>query len=100
MTEGWPRWRVRLLAALALATTLGATAQGQGQAPPAKNPFLKLVEPWPDAKTMRQRKVEAEALRLFAEKIGERSAIVAANSRRGGSAGHPASCCRIHPGRF
>ena len=57
---------VRLLAALALATTLAATAQGQGQAPPAKNPFLKLVEPWPDAKTMRQRKVEAEALRLFA----------------------------------
>ena len=35
------------------------------QAPPAKNPLLKLAQPWPDADQLRQRKAEAEALRLF-----------------------------------
>jgi hypothetical protein len=36
------------------------------QAPPAKNPLLKLAQPWPDVGQTRQRKAEAEALRLFA----------------------------------
>ena len=36
------------------------------QAPPAKNPLLRLAQPWPDAEQMLQRKAEAEALRLFA----------------------------------
>src|SRR5687767_4859910 len=34
--------------------------------PPAKNPLLRLAEPWPDASEMQRRKNEAEALRLFA----------------------------------
>ena len=36
------------------------------QAPPAKNPLLRLAQPWPSAEQMLQRKAEAEALRLFA----------------------------------
>jgi len=36
------------------------------QAPPAKNPLLRLAQPWPDAEQMLQRKAAAEALRLFA----------------------------------
>jgi hypothetical protein len=67
MRQGWLCRRAHLFAALVLVTTLGATAQGQ--APPSKSPFLKLVEPWPDARTMRQRKIEAEALRLFATEV-------------------------------
>jgi hypothetical protein len=53
-----------ILAALSLAVLFGVAAQGQAP-PPAKNPFQKLVEPWPDAEQMRQRKATAEALRLF-----------------------------------
>jgi hypothetical protein len=36
------------------------------QAPPAKNPLLRLAQPWPDAEQMLQRKAAADALRLFA----------------------------------
>ena len=36
------------------------------QAPPAKNPLLRLAQPWPDAEQMLKRKADAEALRLFA----------------------------------
>jgi hypothetical protein len=41
----------------------------KGSAPPAagkKNPFLKLVEPWPSADKLRERKLEAESRPLFA----------------------------------
>lgn len=55
---------MRALSVLAAVMLLGATADGQ--APPAKNPFLKLVEPWPDANALRQRRIDAEGLRLFA----------------------------------
>ena len=54
----------QLLIALSLAAVFGATPQGQAP-PPAKSPFQKLAEPWPDAAQMRQRKADAEALRLF-----------------------------------
>jgi len=36
------------------------------QAPPAKNPLLRLAQPWPDAEQMLKRKADAQALRLFA----------------------------------
>jgi hypothetical protein len=55
----------RIFVTLLLATccVIGAGAQ----APPAKNPLLKLAEPWPDAEQLRQRKTAAELLRLFAD---------------------------------
>jgi len=52
-------------AALSLAILFGVAAQGQAP-PPAKNPFQKLAQPWPDAEAMQQRKAAAEALKLFA----------------------------------
>ena len=55
----------RILVTLWLATC-GVMIQG-AQAPPAKNPLLKLAEPWPDAEQMRQRKATAESLRLFSD---------------------------------
>lgn len=54
-----------LLIALSLAAVFGAAPQGQAP-PPPKSPFAKLAQPWPDADQMRQRKAEAEALKLFA----------------------------------
>jgi hypothetical protein len=54
-----------ILAALSLAVLCGVIAQGQAP-PPAKSPFQKLAQPWPDADQMLKRKAEAEALRLFA----------------------------------
>jgi len=50
--------------ALSLAALFGAVPHGQ--APPAKSPYQKLAEPWPEPDAMRQRKAEAEALALFA----------------------------------
>jgi hypothetical protein len=60
---------MRLMTALALAVMLVVDTHGQSQStqpPSGKNPFLKLTEPWPDARTLRQRRAAAEALRLFA----------------------------------
>ena len=53
-----------ILAALSLGVLFAVTAQGQAPAPP-KSPYQKLAEPWPDAAAMRQRKADAETLRLF-----------------------------------
>ena len=53
-----------ILAALSLAVLFGVAAQGQAPTPP-KSPYQKLAEPWPDAAAMRQRKADAETLRLF-----------------------------------
>jgi hypothetical protein len=56
------------LAAVLLAGAWGAVtgAQAPKQAPAAKkNPLLKLIEPWPSAAEMTQRKADAEALPLF-----------------------------------
>ena len=80
MVPGRPGRRALLFAALALTTTLGATTHGQ--APPPKNPFLKLVEPWPDARTMRQRKAEEFAalvadLKALDARYGVKSHLVA-----------------------
>ena len=52
-----------VLALLAACSGMSLHAQAP---PPAKNPLLKLAQPWPDAEQMRQRKAQAEALRLFA----------------------------------
>ena len=57
-----------IIAAVAAAAVLAAQApEKQTKAPKAPNaPYLKLAEPWPDAGTMRQRKVDAENRPLFA----------------------------------
>ena len=52
-----------VLALLAACSGMSLHAQAP---PPAKNPLLKLAQPWPDAEQMLQRKAQAEALRLFA----------------------------------
>ena len=54
--------RVVVFALLAACSGMSLHAQ----APPAKNPLLKLAQPWPDAEQMLKRKADAEALRLFA----------------------------------
>jgi hypothetical protein len=58
---------LRLLSAFILAgiVLVPVGAQQAPKAPP-KNPLLRLVEPWPDAAQMRQRRIDAENLRLFA----------------------------------
>src|SRR5258706_7734844 len=55
----------RILVTLLLAACFVISAGAQ--APPAKNPLLKLAEPWPDTEQLRQRKTAAESLRLFAD---------------------------------
>src|SRR5438128_1687060 len=60
----------RFLAALGLVSLVGAclsaqTADKNAQAAPKKNPLLKLVQAWPSAEQLKQRKLDAEALPLF-----------------------------------
>lgn len=60
---------MKITAALFLALSLasgGVLLYAQAPATPPKNPLLKLAQPWPDAQQLRQRKADAEALRLFA----------------------------------
>ena len=59
---------VVIIASIAAAAVLAAQAPTkQTKAPKAPNaPYLKLAEPWPDAATKRQRKVDAENRPLFA----------------------------------
>jgi len=58
------------LAVLLSAVLVVPVAAGQKPAPAAppvkKNPFLKLIEPWPTPEKQRERKLDAEALPLFA----------------------------------
>ena len=56
--------RVQMIVLVLVAMCRGISPYAQ--APPAKNPLLKLAQPWPDADQMRQRKAAAEALPLFA----------------------------------
>jgi hypothetical protein len=53
-----------VLAGLAIAASAASWLHAQTPAPP-KNPLLRLAQPWPDAVQMKQRKADAEALRLF-----------------------------------
>jgi hypothetical protein len=57
----------RFLSAVVLAglVLIPLGAQQAPKAPP-KSPLLRLVEPWPEAAQMRQRRLDAENLRLFA----------------------------------
>jgi len=48
-----------------LASATLAAQQKQKPAKPANSPYLKLAEPWPDAETKLQRKIEAETRPLF-----------------------------------
>ena len=57
------RPHIVVLALLAACSGMSLHAQAP---PPAKNPLLRLAQPWPDAEQMLQRKAQAEALRLFA----------------------------------
>ena len=45
--------------------SLHAQSTAPKSPPPKKNPLIKLAEPWPDADTLRARRVEAEARPLF-----------------------------------
>ena len=55
------------LVAVLLAAAFSAAAAGQTPAPaPKKNPLLKLIEPWPSAAELAQRRVSSETLPLFA----------------------------------
>jgi hypothetical protein len=55
-----------VLMAAALSAIAGAQAPAQPAKPPAKkNPLLRLIEPWPDPETLKQRRVNAETLSLF-----------------------------------
>jgi hypothetical protein len=66
MMANVPRWRGVLVAA-GLAAACSSMAAGQSPAPAAKkNPLLKLIEPWPSAEVLAQRRVASETLPLFA----------------------------------
>jgi hypothetical protein len=57
MMANVPRWRGVLVAA-GLAAACSSMAAGQSPAPAAKkNPLLKLIEPWPSAEVLAQRRV-------------------------------------------
>lgn len=70
MKARFRRW-LGVLAAVLLSVGLAAvsTEQAAPAAPPPakakKNPFLKLVEPWPTAAALAKRRAESEALPLF-----------------------------------
>ena len=54
------------MAAAFLAVAFSSMTGAQGPAQPAKkNPLLKLIEPWPDPETLKQRRLNAETLPLF-----------------------------------
>jgi hypothetical protein len=62
-----PRVRaIALLLAGILAWSAVPAAQKPATPPAKKNPLLKLVEPWPSPEKMKERRVEAEQLPLFA----------------------------------
>ena len=66
MIANVPRLRGVLVAAV-LAAAYSSIAAGQTQAPPPKkNPLLKLIQPWPSAEVLAQRRVSSETLPLFA----------------------------------
>ena len=50
----------------ALAAPVAAQKPAPAPPPAKKNPYVKLVEPWPSPEKMRERKADAEALPLFA----------------------------------
>lgn len=55
-----------VLVAVLLALTFSSIVAGQNPPPPAKkNPLLKLIEPWPTAAVLEQRRLASEALPLF-----------------------------------
>ncbi|HEX9365824.1 MAG TPA: hypothetical protein VF921_04310 [Vicinamibacterales bacterium] len=55
------------MAAAFLAVAFSSMTGAQAPAQPAKkNPLLKLIEPWPAPEAMKQRRLDAEALPLFA----------------------------------
>jgi hypothetical protein len=61
------RWKWGAAAVAGLMATSVLAAQEPAKKPKAPNaPYLKLAEPWPDAETMRQRKIDAENRPLFA----------------------------------
>jgi hypothetical protein len=63
------RWKWGVAAVAGLMATGVLAAQEPAKKPKPKGPmapYLKLAEAWPDAETMRQRKIEAEKLPLFA----------------------------------
>src|SRR5260221_304945 len=65
--SGTDRRRRGVLAAVLMAAAFSAIAGAQAPAQPAKkNPLLKLIEPWPAPEAMKQRRLDAEALPLFA----------------------------------
>ena len=67
MTVRMRRWLVvGLLLAVAVARPLGQQAAPGAPAPAKKNPLLKLVEPWPSAAKLQERRLEAESDPLFA----------------------------------
>ena len=64
------RRRRSVLAAVLMAAAFSVIAGAQAPAQPAKqpakkNPLLKLIEPWPDAEVLKQRRLNAETLPLF-----------------------------------
>src|SRR5689334_21681050 len=62
-----PRVRAAVLLLAGLVAWPAAQAAQPGTAAkPKKNPFLKLVEPWPSPEKMKERRETAEALPLFA----------------------------------
>ncbi len=61
--------RARIRTTLLLASLVVALAPAHPATqtpPPKKNPLLKLTQAWPDAEQLKQRRLEAESLRLFA----------------------------------
>jgi hypothetical protein len=65
MSAGVRRWRGVLVAAV-LAAAFSSLSAAQSPAPaPKKNPLLKLIEPWPSAEVLAQRRVSSETLPLF-----------------------------------
>jgi hypothetical protein len=61
------RSRVPVVVALALGLVGGTAAVETRQGPVKQSALLKLAEPWPDAETMKARRVEAEQRPLFAK---------------------------------
>lgn len=56
-----------VLAAVVVAAAWSSLTAAQTPALPAKkNPLLKLIEPWPSAEALKKRRLDAEALPLFA----------------------------------
>jgi hypothetical protein len=61
-----PRMRALIFLLLAaIAAPIAAQKPAPPPPPAKKNPLLKLIEPWPSAEKMRERKADAEALPLF-----------------------------------